>query len=259
MRQLTYSDNVYNSPEKAISFPARLFPSAVFYMNFLGIVWTSGYQAKRGDFDGERWVEKSFAVLDGLENVGVRIQVSGIENVIRSEKPVVFIGNHMSMMETLLLPLMIQPIKPVTFVVKESLLTYPVFKYVMASRDPIAVTRTNPRQDLKTVLSEGVDRLVTRKMSVIVFPQTTRSTEFEPGQMSSIGIKLAKKADVEVIPIALKTDCWQNGTWLKDFGKLDRSRTAYFAFGEPLPVTSKGEVEQERVSRFISTKLQEWQ
>ncbi len=69
------------------------------------------------------------------------------------------IGNHMSMMETLLLPAMIQPINPVTFVVKEALLSYPVFKYIMRSRNPIAVTRTNPRQDLKTVLSEGMDRL----------------------------------------------------------------------------------------------------
>jgi len=258
MRRLPYCDNIYNSPKKDIFFLSRIFPSSVFYLNFLGIVWTAGWQAKRGVFDDEMWVNKSFAVFDQLENVGVRIQVSGIENVSRAEKPVVFIGNHMSMMETLLLPLMIQPIKPVTFVIKESLLTYPVFKHVMISRDPIAVTRTNPRQDLKTVLSEGVDRLVEKKRSVIVFPQTTRSAEFESGQMSSIGIKLAKKADVEVVPVAIKTDCWQNGQLLKDFGKLDRSKTAYFAFGEPFPVIGKGEVEQDRVAAFISAKLQKW-
>ena len=62
----------------------------------------------------------------------------------------------MSMMETLILPVMVQPIKPVTFVVKETLLSYPVFKHIMLSRNPIAVTRTNPRQDLKTVLNEGL-------------------------------------------------------------------------------------------------------
>ena len=47
----------------------------------------------------------------------------------------------MSSLETMVLPAIVQPIKHVTFVVKASLLNYPIFKYVMRSRDPVAVTR----------------------------------------------------------------------------------------------------------------------
>ena len=153
--------------------------------------------------------------------------------------------------------MMIQPIKPVTFVVKETLL-YPVFKHIMRSRDPIAVTRTNARQDLKTVLNEGLDRLE-KGISIIVFPQTTRSHVFDAKQMSSIGVKLAKKAGVPIVPLALKTDCWQNGKKIKDFGKLDVTKTAHFAFGEAITVEGKGDVEHATINAFIVEKLKEWE
>lgn len=211
-----------------------------------------------GTYDDSCWIESSFEVLRNLEKIGVNVEITGIANVPTQNGPVVFIGNHMSMMETLLLPAIIQPIKPVTFVVKESLLSYPVFRHIMQSRKPVAVSRTHPRQDLKVVMTEGQERLQ-NGISVIVFPQTTRSHIFAADQMSSIGVKLAKKAGVPVIPMALKTDCWQNGRWLKDFGKLDVTKTARFAFGNPISkVVGKGDEEQSLVNTFIAEELHKW-
>ncbi|BHH86309.1 1-acyl-sn-glycerol-3-phosphate acyltransferase [Desulforhopalus sp. 52FAK] len=210
-----------------------------------------------GSYGDKDWVKSSNEVLKALEAVGVCVEVTGLENLKNNQGPVIIVGNHMSMMETLLLPGFIQPIKPVTFVVKQSLLDYPVFKYVMRSRNPIALTRTNPRQDLKTVMTEGVER-IKRSISIIVFPQTTRSHDFDPSQMSSIGVKLAKKASVAVVPLALKTDCWENGNRFKDFGRINTMKKAYFAFGEPLIVEGKGDEEQQQINEFISGKLVEW-
>ncbi len=211
----------------------------------------------KGDYDGTAWMESSLEVLKSLEAIGVRIDISGIDNIRPENGPVVIVGNHMSMMETLILPVMLQPIRDVTFVVKESLLSYPVFKHVMRSRNPVAVTRTNPRQDFKIVMSEGGERLK-NGTSVIVFPQTTRSHSFDPEQMSSIAIKLAKKAKVPIVPLALKTDTWRNGRKFKDFGTLDLEKTAYFSFGKPMLVESKGDTEQAAVNAFIEKKLEEW-
>ena len=187
----------------------------------------------------------------------MRIDVSGLSHLKQLESSAVLIGNHMSMMETFLLPSMTRPFGPVTFVVKESLLEYPIFKYIMRSRDPIAVTRTNPRQDLKTVLQEGTRKLQ-EGTSIIVFPQTTRAHVFDPAQMSTIGVKLAKKANVPIVPIALKTDGWQNGNRLKDFGQLDTGKVAFFSFGQPFLVEGKGEREHERVNHHISSQLAAW-
>ncbi len=246
----------YRSPESRVSIIARFFPTAVFYFHFLGIILRAGWLAKRGKYDDATWVASSRDVLRRLESIGVKVEVSGLEHLEGRDSPVVFIGNHMSMMETLLLPGFIRQFIPVTFIIKESLLHYPVFKYVMRSRNPIAVTRTNPRKDLTTVFTEGKDRL-TAGISVIVFPQTTRQLAFDPKQMSSIGTKLAQKAGTAIIPVALKTDAWNNGKWLKDFGTISPRKKARFAFGAPIPPGEENR--QETTIRFISKKLQAWQ
>ena len=257
MHRLQYTQHLYRTPDRPLSLMAKMFPSALFYFHLIGIVLRSSSVAKRGTYGDDDWIDSSLDVLRRLELAGVKIDISGIENIERQDGPAVFLGNHMSMMETMLLPVIIQPIMPVTFVVKQSLLTYPVFRHIMLSRSPVAVTRTNPRQDFKVVMSEGVNRL-RDGISVIVFPQTTRSHAFDPEQMSSIGVKLAKKAGVPVIPMALKTDCWQNGHWIKDFGRLDVSKTAYYSFGTPIKVVGKGDEEQLEVNAYITRALQKW-
>lgn len=257
MSKIIFHNSRYQTAAKQVSGLSQLFPSVIFYLRLLWIVIKASRVARKSRYNSARWIDDSFNVLKALEHAGVRLDISGIDNVLRHDGPVIIVGNHMSMMETLLLPVMVQPIKPITFVIKEALLSYPVFKYVMQSRNPIAVTRANPRKDLKTVMDEGVAR-VKHDISVVVFPQTTRSHTFDVKQMSSIGVKLAKKAGVPVVPLALKTDCWQNGKKFKDFGRLDVSKTAYFDFGEPIVVASKGGDEQAQINEFISAKLKEW-
>jgi len=257
MNILQYRNSVYASSRQQLSLSRRLFPSASFYYNLFFIIFWASRIAKRGDYDGRAWIRSSHDVLQEIEKTGVRIEITGIEHVEEHNYPAVIIGNHMSMMETLLLPVMIQPLRDVTYVVKESLLHYPIFKYVMRSRNPVAVGRMNPREDLKVVMKEGVDRL-NDGISVIVFPQTTRSQIFDPKQMSSIGVKLAKKADARVIPLALKTDAWQNGRMFKDFGRIDGSKTVHFAFGKPLKVSGRGKEEQQAINDFIMERLSNW-
>lgn len=236
---------------------AKIWPSVYFYSHLLAIVYAASRLARAGRYDGREWVKSSLEVLHLLERTGIRIEIEGLDRFTTFDGPCVIIGNHMSMMETLILPVMVQPLKPVTFVIKESLLTYPVFRHVMQSRDPIAVTRTNPRKDLKIVLEEGAKRLA-GGTSVIVFPQTTRTTSFDPAEMTSIGVKLAKKAGVPIVPLALRTDAWMNGKYLKDLGRLNVLRPVHFAFGPVLRVEGRGNEEQQRITEFIAARLSGW-
>lgn len=257
MHRLPYTNSVYTSLPPSGWALERIFPSLAFYFHLVLIVCRAGMRARKGQYSDEQWIESSFEVLGRLERAGIRVVILGVETLERLPGPVVFVGNHMSMMETMILPVIIQPVTPVTYVIKQSLLEYPVFKHVMRSRNPIAVSRSNPRQDLKTVLDEGGARL-RDGVSVIVFPQTTRSHFFDRQQMSSIGVKLAKKAGVPVVPIALKTDCWNNGSLIKDCGRLDPAKTAYFKIGKVINVEGKGEREQEAICDFIEKALHEW-
>ena len=257
MNPLEVVNDHYNSPRVKSSLFAKIFPSVSFYIRFIGIIFSVAGKCKRGMFSEEVWQRDSMNVLRQLERVGVRLEISGMEYLEASKGPCVYVGNHMSIMETLLLPSILLPYGSMTFVVKEGLLHYPVFKHVMRACKPVAVTRTNPRQDLKTVMSEGVEK-ISAGTSIIVFPQTTRSLSFDPEQFGSIGTKLAKKAAVPIIPIALKTDAWRNGRISKDFGRLYPEIPVKIAFGEPITIAGKGTEEQQQVLNFLSAKLDEW-
>lgn len=259
MHYLHTDNSCYVSPPARVGPLSRFFPSCIFYLRFIGVVFRAAAKAKSGNYDYDEWGRDSLEVLRLLEDAGLQFEITGLAPLEGLDGPCVFVSNHMSIMETLILPAIILPYAKVTFVIKDSLLTYPVFKHVMISRNPVAVTRSNPRQDFKTVLSEGVDRL-NNGISVIVFPQTTRSTGFDPRHFGSIGVKLAKKAEVPIVPVALKTDAWQNGRFLsKDVGRLRPEIPVRVAFGEPLSVAGKGGEEHQRVIDFIQDKLGQWQ
>ncbi|MFZ6006824.1 MAG: lysophospholipid acyltransferase family protein [Nitrospirota bacterium] len=257
MEGLIFKNGSYETSIDKVSLLAKIAPSFIFYSKLLPIVFKASSNAKRLQYDNAEWSESSLDVLRALESVGVEIEITGVDYLKNLEGPCVFIGNHMSTLETFVLPAIIQPLKDVTFVVKKGLVEYPVFKYVMRSRKPITVGRTNPRDDLKAVMEGGVQRLKAGR-SIIIFPQTTRTTIFDPKAFNTIGIKLAHRANVPVVPIALKTDAWGNGKYLKDFGKIDPSKKVYFAFGEPLWIKDRGIEEHEKIIEFIIEKLRQW-
>ncbi len=257
MSRLALVKGSYTTSQDRRSFIGRLSPGLAFYSRIFTIIFRASAKAKRGRYDDEEWGRSSFATLQALESAGVRFDIAGLEHVAALEGPCVFIGNHISTLETFLLPVILLPFTKITFVVKQSLMDYPVFGHVMRSRDPIAVGRTNAREDLKAVLEGGAARLGTG-ISLVIFPQTTRVPEFDPKEFNTIGIKLAKRADVPVIPFALKTDAWGNGRLVKDFGRIDPSRTAHFAFGAPLRVGQQGAAEHQAIIRFIVSKLRAW-
>ncbi|KUJ96237.1 MAG: 1-acyl-sn-glycerol-3-phosphate acyltransferase [Desulfonauticus sp.] len=251
----------YQSPEKKISWIARHFPGLCFYHNLVHkVVFPAAKKSKQGVYTDEEWVNSSYQTLDYLEQVGVKFFIEGRKNFYSFEGPCVFVANHMSTLETFVLPCIIHPLKPITFIIKQSLLEYPVFKHVMRTRDPIAVSRTNPREDFKVVMTQGVEK-IKKGLSIVVFPQTTRTSYFSEKQFNSIGVKLAKKANVPVVPIALKTDAWGTGRLIKDMGKIDPQKKVLFSFAKPLSskmVQEDPKEAQAQVVNFIKAKLQKW-
>lgn len=257
MNLLTDSSS-YESPERDTGVFARYFPSMAFHWKMLSIYWRSNRYAVKGLLDGDRWALGSLEVLNALESVGVRFSVDNLDILKHLDGPVVFVGNHMSTLETMILPCLIQPFCDVTFITKESLLRFPVFGPVLQAREPVTVGRKDPREDLKAVLGGGKERLDSGR-SIIVFPQTTRRTVFDPSQFNTIGVKLASRASVPVVPIALKTDAWGVGSLVKDFGPIDPELKVHIVFGEPVEVQGSGRDVHERVVAFIEGKLKEWE
>ena len=257
MTRLNITETGYRTaPGKAAPF-SQAFPVLAFYSRFIFIVWKASAKAKRGLYGDAAWSRSSLDTLAALERTGMGFSVSGVEHIANLTTPCVIIGNHMSVMEAVILPGIIQPLRNVTFVIKKSLVDYPVFKHVMRSRNPIVVGRDNPRQDLKAVMDGGRKRLE-QGVSIIVFPQTTRTLDFDPQRFNTIGVKLAQKAGVPVIPLALLTDAWANGRIVKEFGRIDPAKNVRFAFGPPVWVGKRAAEAHKAVIDFIGSHLRRW-
>jgi 1-acyl-sn-glycerol-3-phosphate acyltransferase len=175
--------------------------------------------AVKDQLDRQAWAISSHSVMKLIENSGGRFHIEGLDNIRKAEGPVVFVSNHMSTLETMVFPCIIAPDKKVTFVVKDSLVSHRVFGPIMRSQKPIVVSRTNSKEDLALVMNQG-EKLLKEGTSIIIFPQKTRKVDFVPEEFNSLGTKLAGRAGVQVIPIAIKTDFWGNGKFIKELGLL---------------------------------------
>lgn len=258
MKPITDANGAYESRPGSPGLLARLFPSLVFYVQYFVLMFYGSLLAMSGRFNMTLGQMGSVHILHALERVGVRVHIAGL-NVLQSvEGPCVFVANHMSTLETMVLPGVIQPMKDVTFVVKRGLVRYPLFKYIMLAADPIVVDRSSARADLMAVLEQGTGYLQ-RGRSVLIFPQTTRTHHFDARHFNSIGVKLARAAQVPIVPIAVQSQAWGMGRIVKDFGPIDPSRAVRIAFGEPIQVQGRGGDEQQSVVEFITNQLAQWQ
>ncbi|WP_455383644.1 lysophospholipid acyltransferase family protein [Salinispira pacifica] len=215
--------------------------------------------AVKGEYDDAQWAESSYRVVQAIERNRGRFDVQGIDNLrgAADRAPYVFVSNHMSTLETQVLPSIIAPEMRVTFVVKRQLVDSPIFGPVMRSRDPVVVERKNAREDLAAVLSKGRE-LLASGVSVIVFPQSTRSPVFSRDSFNSLGVKLASSAGVPVFPIAVKTDFWGEQGLFRGFGPVRPERTIHIEFGQPLPVEGRGRDVHEAVLDFIESRQKRW-
>lgn len=227
------------------------------YSHFFATVLRSRALALRGLYDDEAWARSSLEVIRNLERCAATFRIVGMDKVRKTEGPIVFVANHMSTLETLVLPGLICPMKKVTYVVKSKLTKGSIWGPIMNSRDPIAVSRTDPRADLEIVLREGQARL-SSGISVIVFPQGTRTEAWKREGFNSLGVKLASKAGAALMPIALKTDYWGSSGIFRGFGPVHRENVVHIEFGEPMRVSGRGKAEHEACLDFIESRLEDW-
>ena len=260
MRQYFTGDGYTTPADQARSIGDRLFLGTRFwfYLKYIGVLSKSRALVRRNDYGDDNWAWASWEILTIVEQSGGRIEISGLDHLRNVPKPFVIVGNHMSTLETHLLPVMVLPITGMTFVVKKSLTKHFYFGPIMRACNPVAVSRINPRDDLVTVMREG-QRILGEGRSLAIFPQSTRNRIFDPSQFNSLGAKLAEKAGVPLVPLALKTDFWDNGRLCRDIGPIRRRRTVHLEIGAPiLPGTCPAREGHGQVVDFISQRLVSW-
>jgi 1-acyl-sn-glycerol-3-phosphate acyltransferase len=248
----------YQTSENQSSPMARHLPGLFLYTRIVLNIIKASRRCRKGTYTLDKKIESSASILQTLERTGASVSVENMSAFKELKTACVFVANHMSALEAFILPGLIMPHRDLTFVIKKSLTQYPILKHSINSLHPIVVDRKNPRKDLRAVLGQGLDCL-RQNISVLIFPQTTRSLHFDPAQFNTLGIKLAQKSRLPIVPIALKTDAWSMGRHLKDFGKIDPSKPVRIAFGNPVQVTGNGKQQHQEILGFIGYKLRCWE
>lgn len=253
--------NEYHTPENTprywgdrLALNTRIY----FVLHYVAIITRARLLIAMNRFNAAQFIRTNLSIFRLIEGCNGRFHITGLDHIHNCSGPVVIVSNHMSNVESNSLGWLIWPYMKITYVLKATLLKFPIFGPVADYVNPIPVGRASPRQDLQTVLTEGVQRLKAG-ISVILFPQSTRSYEFIPAQFNSLGVKLARKADVPILPVAVKTDFWGNGRFFwRDFGPLNRNEPIHIAFGEPFVIEGSSKQAHERVLEFIQCHLEGW-
>jgi 1-acyl-sn-glycerol-3-phosphate acyltransferase len=245
--------------------PAGTVPAPVTVFNSLRydftIVWLCTVCVVKelfGKFDFEQWAKATYASIAFAEKIRGRLIFEGFDALAQCSGPVVYVSNHMSTLETMVLPVTLLSFNPISIVLKESLANMPLVGRAFARLGCIGVTRKNPRADLQTVLKVGEERLKSGR-SVLLFPEGTRQDLFDPAKFNSLGAKLAHRAGVPVVPIAVKTDFLQKGKLIRDFGMVDASKPVHIACGAVLAPELGAKEMHARCVAFIDGKLKQWQ
>ena len=238
------------APFRRLAFTARMLRS----------YWHSYVWSARPDFRAKAWAELSFEVLRNAEKAGARVEAEGFRALDALQGgPAVIVCNHVSAMETYLLPSMLCAWNDVAYILKRSLLNYPVVGRCIRAIDPIPVSRKSPVSDLRAVLEFGTKALRNGRFAVI-FPQGSRHRLFDPATFHSLGAKLALHAGVPVVPIAAATDFLRIGKWQRDlFATLHPESPIRFACGDPIPPECGERELQKRSIAFISGALARWE
>ncbi|MBB3169816.1 1-acyl-sn-glycerol-3-phosphate acyltransferase [Simiduia aestuariiviva] len=146
---------------------------------------------------------------------GVQYELKGLEHL--PKQPSVILANHQSAWETLVLQYLFQP---ASTVLKKELLNIPFFGWCLRAMEPIAIDRKNPREALRAVKKDGVDRLASGN-HVLIFPEGTRKVPGKLGTFARSGADIACAGEYDVIPVAHNAGiCWPAHQWIKRPGKV---------------------------------------
>ena len=173
---------------------------------------------------------------------GVRHRVEGAENMQNLSQPVVVLAKHQSTWETIFLQNLFSP---ASTILKRELLSIPFFGWGLRALSPIAIDRSNPREALRSVKSEGIQRLE-QGFNLILFPEGTRMKPGEKGKYARSGADIALSAGADIVPVAVNAGkCWPPGRYVKLPGQITVS------VGAPISV-------QGKQSKQIMQEVEDW-
>ena len=215
-----------------------------------------------GKLTTDVWADFCFSSVTTAERLGMNVVIDGFSGRAAYKGPVMYLCNHMSMTETILLPPLLLSFSPLSYVAKASLAHLPFLEKAADHMRMVPVSRTSPREDLVNILKVGTARIAGGD-SFLIYPQGTRCEVFSRKRYSSIGAKLAERAGCPIVPIAVDTRCQPTRKTgllrkvFKDYGPVDTSFDIRVSAGPVIPCGKSKEM-HEAAFDWMATKLESW-
>ena len=131
---------------------------------------------------------------------GVRVKTQGLEN-INSGGPFIFVSNHISQFDIAALQFTIT--LKAGFVFKRELVKIPLFGWQLLTGPHIIIDRSNAEKALKSIHKARL-KMKVKSVSMILFPEGTRSKDGELQQFKRGAFHLASQVDYPIVPITIR-------------------------------------------------------
>jgi len=203
----------------------------------------AGLFIRRGK--GVHWVARHYMRI--VIRLGFcSVQIEGLENLKPGEH-YVFAANHASVFDILVLTGYL----PVQFrwMAKENLFSLPIYGWTMRMAGYIPINRSNAREGMRS-LTEAAEKIASG-VSVVIFPEGTRSNDGQIHEFKRGGFVLATQAGLPIVPVSI------SGTHQVMPTKSFRITPGpiKLVIGRPIPVLGTGRAEQVRLMAEVRKEI----
>ncbi len=133
-----------------------------------------------------------------LFSAGTKVEVEGLDKVDVT-KQYIFVSNHQSHFDVLsafsILPMTVR------YIAKKELFIIPIFGWAMTAAGIIKVDRSNREKAIKSI-EKAIDT-IKKGVSIILFPEGTRSPDGEIHKFKKGAFVMAVKGQISVIPLSI--------------------------------------------------------
>jgi len=128
----------------------------------------------------------------------IPVRLEGMEN-LRKDQPYILVSNHASILD---IPALISAASfPVRFLAKKSLFWFPIFGWVLYFCGHILVDRKSAQSAFRSL--KKAPSLLKKGISIIVFPEGTRTPDGEMKEFKRGAFLLAQHSKFPVVPVSI--------------------------------------------------------
>jgi len=150
---------------------------------------------------------------------GISLNVEGQEN-IDTDQQYIFMVNHQSNVD---IPVIVQSLArfQLRWIAKKELLWVPFFGWAMWATKHITIDRSDPQSAVRSL--ERAKEKIAAGISVVLFPEGTRSTNGKLLRFKKGGFMLAVQANTKIVPVTINgsRNLLPSGAWRLCSGSIE--------------------------------------